>query len=211
MIYNCKSTSKGFNCMYNIKKYFNHYLYKILSVLKIKSIDDNKKIESEIIINSEKINQNAEKIMSEYGNNVLRLAYSYLHNLSDAEDVLQDTLIQYLKTQPNFESDEHEKAWILRVAINISKNKINYNKIRMTDELSEKLSHKEDEDLSFIWDTVKELPEKYREVIHLYYHEGYSINEVANILSKNESTIRSLLYRGRSKLKDILKEVYDFE
>ncbi|QOX65790.1 sigma-70 family RNA polymerase sigma factor [Anoxybacterium hadale] len=149
--------------------------------------------------------------MTAYGNNVLRLAYSYLHNMSDAEDVLQDTLIQFLKTQPQFETSEHEKAWFLRVAINTSKNKLNYNSIRKTDELSETLAAGEAEDLAFVWDAVKQLPSKYSEVVHLYYHEGYSTAQVASLLSKKETTVRSLLQRARSRLKEVLKEVYDFE
>lgn len=156
------------------------------------------------------INEQCKSLLSAYGSNVLRLAYSYLHNMSDAEDVLQDTLIQFIKIHPKFESIEHEKAWFLRVAINISKNRIIYNKIRKTDELSEVLAASQTEDLSFVWDAVKQLPLKYSEVIHLYYHEGYTTAEVASILAKKESTIRSLLQRARIKLKYVLKEVYDF-
>lgn len=156
-------------------------------------------------------NQRVEKILDLYGNSILRLAYSYLHNKYDAEEVLQDTVIKYLQAAPQFKSREHEKAWLLRVAANISKNKINYNKIRETDELKEDLVSEYNEDLTFVWDAVKELPEKYREVIHLYYHEGYSTAQIASILKKNQSTIRSYLKRGREKLQSILKEAYDFE
>ena len=99
----------------------------------------------------------------------------------------------------------------MRVAINISKNKISYNKIRKTDELSENLEASEKEDLAFVWDAVKKLPTKYREVVHLYYYEGYSTVQIAQMLSKKEATVRSLLKRGREKLKEILKVVYDFE
>ncbi|WP_024348163.1 RNA polymerase sigma factor [Lacrimispora indolis] len=160
---------------------------------------------------SAQISQQAGRIMTDYGNNVLRLAYSYLHNMSDAEDVLQDTLIQFIKKQPRFETVNHEKAWVLRVAINISKNKITYNKIRKTDELSDTLAANETEDLSFVWDAVKLLPSKYREVVHLFYYEGYSTAQIASLLSKKEATVRSLLLRARIKLKEVLKEVYDFE
>lgn len=160
---------------------------------------------------SAQISQQAGRIMTDYGNNVLRLAYSYLHNMSDAEDVLQDTLIQFIKKQPRFETVRHEKAWVLRVAINISKNKITYNKIRKTDELSDTLAANETEDLSFVWDAVKLLPSKYREVVHLFYYEGYSTAQIASLLSKKEATVRSLLLRARIKLKEVLKEVYDFE
>jgi RNA polymerase sigma-70 factor (ECF subfamily) len=162
-------------------------------------------------LSSAQINEQAGRLMTTYGNNVLRLAYSYLHNMSDAEEVLQDALIQFIKTQPQFEAAEHEKAWLLRVAINLSKNKITYNNIRKTDELSETLAVNETEDLSFVWDAVKQLPAKYSEVIHLYYHEGYSTAQIASLLSKKEATVRSLLQRARIKLKDVLKEVYDFE
>lgn len=156
------------------------------------------------------INAHAERLLNEYGNSILRLAYSYLHNMSDAEDILQDTLIQYIKKMPDFESSEHEKKWLIRVAGNLSKNKIQHNKIREADELNDQLENTETEDLAFVWDAVKKLPVKYREVIHLFYYEGYSCSQIAEILSKNEQTVRSLLSRGRAKLKTVLKEVYDF-
>lgn len=156
------------------------------------------------------INQQAERLLGEYGNSILRLAYSYLHQMSDAEDVLQDTIIQYIKNSPSFESTAHEKAWLMRVAINISKNKIAYKKKRETLELDENLFIKEEKDLKFVWDAVKNLPSKYSEVIHLFYHEGYTTAQIAAMLSKNEATVRSLLHRGREKLKVMLKEVYDF-
>lgn len=156
------------------------------------------------------INQQAERLLGEYGNSILRLAYSYLHQMSDAEDVLQDTIIQYIKNSPSFESTAHEKAWLMRVAINISKNKIAYKKKRETLELDENLFIEEEKDLKFVWDAVKSLPPKYSEVIHLFYHEGYTTAQIAAMLSKNEATVRSLLHRGREKLKVMLKEVYDF-
>ena len=154
--------------------------------------------------------QTAERLLKEYGNHVLRLAYSYLHNIQDAEDILQETLIRYLQNAPVFRSSEHEKAWLLRVAANLSKNRIDYNWIRETDELDEKLQEEEREDLAFVWEAVRKLPENYREVIHLYYYEGYSTKEIAKILQSRESTVRSNLKRGREKLKAILKGAYDF-
>ena len=137
-------------------------------------------------------------------------AYSYLHNLSDAEEILQDTLIQFMKSAPIFTSESHRKAWLLRVAGNLSKNRISYNAIRQTDELKEELVQEGREDLSFVWDAVKDLPVKYREVIHLFYYEGYSTAQIAQVLEKNETTVRSLLSRGRKQLKQVLKEAYDF-
>ena len=150
-------------------------------------------------------------LIDEYGNSILRLAYSYLHNMEDAEDILQDTLLQFIKTKPSLNGPEHEKAWLLRVAANLSKNKIKYNKLRETDELADELVGSEEEDLAFVWDAVKKLPEKYREVVHLFYQEGFSTREIAAILDRNEATVRSDLKRGREQLKSILKEEYDFE
>jgi RNA polymerase sigma factor, sigma-70 family len=157
----------------------------------------------------EEVNQKAEWYLKEYGNSILRVAYSYLHNLNDAEDVLQDTLIQYMKTTPCFENSVHEKAWMIRVAINISKNKIKFNKHHGTLELDENLAEMS-LDYSFVWEAVKSLPTKYSEVIHLFYQEGYSTAQIAELLSKKESTVRSLLHRSREQLKDILQKEYDF-
>lgn len=152
----------------------------------------------------------AENAMDRYGNSVLRMAYSYLHNMSDAEDILQETMIKYIRSAPVFESAQHEKAWLLRVCANLSKNKIEYNKYRETDELNESLVGESRQDLSFVWEAVKSISPNYRAVIHLYYHEGYSTKEVAKILSRNENSVRSDLKRAREKLKRILKEEYDF-
>ena len=157
------------------------------------------------------MNRRAEMILTRYGDSILRYAYTYLHNMSDAEEILQDTLVQFLKTAPKFENENHEKAWLLRVAGNLSKNRIEYNKLRETDELNDELVAEEREDLSFVWEAVKSLPVKYREVIHLFYHEGYPTARIAEVLGRNESTIRSDLRRGREKLKEVLKGEYDFE
>lgn len=69
----------------------------------------------------EDANRQAARLLDQYGNRILRLAYTYLHNMSDAEDILQDTLLQFLKKAHSFYSAEHEKAWLLRVAANLSK------------------------------------------------------------------------------------------
>jgi RNA polymerase sigma-70 factor (ECF subfamily) len=194
--------------IYYLKELIYSLIYLPFTAINWRS--DNKTTSVPDVLSNEQINEQAGRLMTVYGNNILRLAYSYLHNMSDAEDVLQDTLIQFIKAQPQFELADHEKAWVFRVAINISKNKITYNKIRKTDELSETLVASETEDLAFVWEAVKQLPLKYGEVVHLFYHEGYSTAQIASLLSKKEATIRSLLLRARMKLKDILKEEYDF-
>lgn len=152
----------------------------------------------------------AERYMHEYGNTILRLAYMYVHNMDDAEDILQDTLIKVLEANPKFENENHEKAYLLKTASNIAKNRIKYNKFRNSDELQEELVAEEREDLSFVWEAVKSLPETAREVIHLFYQEGYRTSEIAYIIGRKETTIRSDLKRARERLKIILKEEYDF-
>lgn len=155
----------------------------------------------------EKVNQRATALLDQYGEHILRLAYSYLHNQSDAEDILQDTLIQYLRTAPVLESPAHEKAWLLRVAGNLNKNLLRAQGYRQADQLEETLVAQEREDLSYVWEAVKALPVPYREAIHLFYYEGYSTAQIAQILDQKESTVRSRLKRGREKLKPLLEEV----
>lgn len=154
-----------------------------------------------------RVNQQAEALLDRHGESILRLAYSYLHNQSDAEDILQDTLIQYLRTSPTLESPAHEKAWLLRVAGNLSKNLLRAQGYRQADQLEETLVAQEREDLSYVWEAVKALPVPYREAIHLFYYEGYSTAQIAQILDQKESTVRSRLKRGREKLKPLLEEV----
>ena len=160
---------------------------------------------------TEEINATAVRILNLYENDILRMAYSYLHNMEDAEDIVQDTVICYWQKAPQNMDMAKEKAWLLTVASNLSKNKIRYKKHRKTDELLDTLAQEEREDLSFVWEAVKTLPVKYREAVHLFYYEGYSTRDIAQILHRNESSVRSDLRRGREQLKKILKEAYDFE
>ncbi len=184
-----------------------HFLIRLFTAPS-READDN--MAGQSTTNRAVANEQAEQMLNDYGNAVLRLVYSYLHNMADAEEVLQDTLIQFLKAAPALETKEHKKAWLFRVATNLSKNRIKYNSIRQTDELMEELAAEERDDLSFVWEAVKDLPEKYREVIHLFYYEGYQTVQIARILGMKESTVRSNLARGREKLKTVLKEAYDF-
>lgn len=156
------------------------------------------------------LNERAEKFMKMYGSHVLRLAYSYVKNMDEAEDILQETLIKILETKLESEDEEYIKAYFLRTASNIAKNHISANKRHETDELNEELVAEEKTDLSFVWEAVGNLPDTQREVIHLFYEEGYQTAEIAEILGRKEATIRSDLKRAREKLKVILKEVYDF-
>lgn len=174
------------------------------------AVTEERKARQEAAAGRDAVNRQAERMLTDYGNSILRLAYSYLHNLSDAEEVLQDTLIQFLKTAPALDGPPHEKAWLLRVAANLSKNRLDYNRVRLADELNEELIAEEREDLSFVWEAVKALPANQREAVHLFYHEGYTTAEIGKILGRRKSTVRSDLRRGRVRLKEVLKEAYDF-
>lgn len=152
-----------------------------------------------------------EEALHRYGSPILRLALSYLHNLPDAEDILQETMLRLFSSAPSFESPEHEKAWLFRVAINLSKNRLKANRRHSCEELPESLTCAMPEDLSFVWEAVSTLPIKYREVIHLYYQEEMTTARIAALTGAKESTVRSLLFRARGMLKKQLKEAYDFE
>lgn len=162
------------------------------------------------MITSERI----EILVNKYGNMILRLSYTYLKNIADAEDVVQDVFLKIVEKMPEVDDEAYEKAWIIRVTINICKNKLKmfWNKnVDLVDEMKEIASFDEDNDNSDVFKAVMSLSEKYRTVIHLYYYEGYSTPEIANLIDKNEVTVRSLLHRAREKLKSVLKEAYDFE
>lgn len=156
----------------------------------------------------------AARLLDDHGNSILRMAYSYLHNMDDAEDILQETLLRCIQAKPVFENAAHEKAWLLRVAANLSKDRLRAEKLREhadLDELDETLAAEQRQDLAFVWDAVKQLPPRYREAVHLFYCEDCSVAQISKILNRKESSVRSDLHRGREKLKEILKEAYDFE
>ena len=123
----------------------------------------------------EEIEKEAEEILNTIGNSILRLALSYLHNIEDAEDILQETMIKFVTLRPVFESEAHRKAWLMRVASNLAKNRIDYNRVRDTLELNEEIAGEVQEDLDkgdeykAIWDAVRSLPVHQREAIHLFY------------------------------------------
>ncbi|NME83343.1 sigma-70 family RNA polymerase sigma factor [Clostridium sp. SM-530-WT-3G] len=151
-----------------------------------------------------------EKDLDCYGDMILRLAYSYMKNIHDAEDIVQDVFVQLMKNIDKFESNEHKKSWLITVTRNLCKNKLKSSWFKKRDELVE-MPYYDKYKNNDVLDTVMKLPLKYREVIHLFYYEDYSTAQIAEIVGKKESTVRSLLHRGRNILKDILKEEYDFE
>lgn len=148
-----------------------------------------------------------EEALSCHGDAVYRLALARTSHKQDAEDVTQTTFLRYaeaLEKGTRFDSQEHVKAWLFRVAINQSKNLFSSAWFRHRAALTEEITFSQDS-YREIYYAVHALPEKYRVVIHLYYYEGYSVKEIGQILKKKENTVKSLLKRGREQLrKEIL-------
>ncbi len=143
-----------------------------------------------------------------YGDMVLRTAYSCCGCYAEAEDIAQEVFL-YLHTKPvDFNDDEHMKAWLLRVAVNKCKNYKRSFRTSHTQPLEEENAGTYSMDTTDIEvrELISSIPQKYSEVIYLYYYEGYQIKEIGKILGKNPSTVNSLLQRGREKLKLELTE-----
>lgn len=151
-----------------------------------------------------------DEYLDTYGDMVYRAAFSYTKNKMDAEDVAQDVFMKLLETRPAFASAEHEKAWLLRVTINLCKNRLKSFWHTKTGALDDTLPSQDalgggDEVLQ----AVLSLPAPQRTAVYLFYYEGYSTAEIASLLGKKEATVRSLLHRARAALKSNLKEAYD--
>lgn len=153
--------------------------------------------------------ESAQKSIEKYSDMVYRLSYSLVKNKYDADDIHQEVFIRYLRKRPAFQSEEYEKAWLLRVTINCCRNLWKSAWVRHTAELKEdggypehRIEPKEEE----ILETVKALPKKYRIVIHLFYYEDMSIEEISKIIKVKPSTIRTQLTRARKILKERLEE-----
>lgn len=149
----------------------------------------------------------AEQQVETWADTILRLSYSYLKNTQDAQDICQTVLLRLLTSAPEFESQEHEKAWVLRVTANACKDLLRSPWRKRTCELDAcaQFAAPEEPD-SELLRTVQALPAKYRTVIHLYYYEGYSAQEVGEILGISANTVYTRLARARKKLKWELEE-----
>lgn len=143
--------------------------------------------------------------VKQYHKTVYRLAYSYVRNCADAEDICQDAFVRLMEFPGEFASDEDCKRWLIRVTVNLSKNLLKSCRFSRTEELSEDIPLETAEDGELLA-LVKSLPIKYGEVIHLFYYEGYSVKEISQILSISQTAVTSRLSRGRSKLKVLLME-----
>lgn len=153
-------------------------------------------------------------LVEQYGDMVLRLSYTYLKNKADAEDVVQDVFLKIIEKHPDFNDTTHEKSWIMRVTVNTCKNKLKlfWNRNRHPiDEVTETASYDAYHTDSNVLKAIMSLPDKYRIVVYMYYYEEYPTPDISKIIGKSETTVRSLLHRARNRLKDMLKEEYDFE
>ncbi len=148
---------------------------------------------------------NLEKYIELFHGTVYRLALSYTKNSADAEDITQEAFLRLYKYSGEFAADENCKAWLIRVTVNLSKNLLKSCWFTRRAELDENIPCKSKEDRG-VFDCVMSLPPKYRVVIHLYYYEGYSVREIADMLGASQSSITTRLARGRQKLKDILQK-----
>ncbi len=142
--------------------------------------------------------------MDAYADMVRRICFVHLKNRHDTEDVFQNVYMKYLLYEGTFESMEHEKAWFARVTINACTDwlrALSRRKWVSLDALAEEGTEL-DNPSKEVLETVLKLPEKYRDVIYLFYYEGYTAVEIARILGKKENTV----YTWLSRAKDILRE-----
>lgn len=146
------------------------------------------------------------RAVEQYADLIRRICFLHLKNRSDTEDISQNVLLKYLLYSGAFENAEHEKAWFIRVTVNACKDWMKSLRRHQTvplDVLSEEALAISDEH-GEVLHTVLSLPPKYKDVIYLFYYEGYSAVEIAKILGKKENTVYSLMSRGRTLLKEKL-------
>ncbi len=155
--------------------------------------------------------QSVQELFEKYQNNLYIIVFQICKNTEDAKDVVQDTFLQYYSLKKEFDNEQHIRAWLIRVAINKAKN-INCafwrrNKMSLEDYIETLVF--ETPESEELFETVMNLPEKYRIVIHLFYYEDYTIHEIAEILKLSESNVKVRLSRGRSLLKEKLQEEWE--
>ncbi len=152
-------------------------------------------------------NSEIERIYHEHSNTIYRICFAYMKNSSDAQDMVSDTFFQLIKKAPLFESSEHEKAWLIRVATNLCKNSLKHWSKKCIDIDTIVDMAGEEMYIDETMETIKKLPDKYKTVVYLYYYEGYSSEEIAKILKKPSSTIRNHLREARQILKEKVGDV----
>ncbi len=153
------------------------------------------------------------RAIDRYGDMIRRICMVHLKNYADTEDIFQTVFLKYVLSSVVFESEEHEKAWLIRVTLNACRDLIKSFFRSRTVPLQEALTVEQDipEDDREILKAVLTLPPKYKDVVYLYYYEEYSAKEISHILKKNVNTVYTLLSRARGLLKEKLEGVMDIE
>ena len=140
-------------------------------------------------------------VIDRYASVLYRAAFTLLQNRQDAEDALQETLLRFITRAPTFHDEEHRKAWLIRVAINVSKDMLRYRNRHDHLPLDEFSETEMDSEQYSILEEVMALPLIYREVILLYYIEDYTVRKISEILTVPESTVKKRLQYAREKLR----------
>ena len=150
------------------------------------------------------------RVVDKYTDVVFRSALSFCKSKSDAEDITQNAFMKLLKTEVDFESDDHIRKWLVRVVANESKSlwrSFWQRKVVSFDDLDYEPEYI-DSQKGEIFAEIMKLPKKYCTVLHLYYYEGYKCNEIAPVLGISESNVQTRLMRARNMLKDKLGEAW---
>ena len=151
------------------------------------------------------LNQRAEYLAETYADAILRLSYTYLKSTHDAQEICQTVFVKLLTEPREFDTADHERAYILRMAANACKDllKSPWRKRTCGLEACAEVPAPEPEDGSLLT-AVNDLPAHYRTVIYLYYYEGYQTAEIGKILGVPTATVHTRLARGRAKLRELL-------
>lgn len=147
----------------------------------------------------------ARKIIDKYSDTVYRIALTRCGSVENAEDVYQEVFVKYFQTNPKFNNEEHEKAWFIRVTINLSKNNVRLFWNKNVSELDENIMFESKEE-NDVFNVVNTLPQNYKTVIYLSYYEGYKVKEIADFMKVKEGTVKTWLFRAREILRKKLVE-----
>lgn len=150
--------------------------------------------------------QQVNRAIELYADMIKKICMLHLKNHADTEDIFQTVFLKYMTSSPVFENQEHEKAWLIRVTINACHDLIRSffrSKTVSLDAVSEQLSELSIPDRDVL-EAVLSLPVQYKDVVYLYYYEGYSAVEIAGILHKKVNTIYTLLSRAKALLRKTL-------
>lgn len=153
------------------------------------------------------------KIYEEYKDDIFRLAISYTNNYADAEDITINTFLKLYKNINKIFNEEHLKRWLIKVAINECKTLYlsSWKKKVLFLKENEEINIKDNKVENNLLDSISKLSKIDCLIIHLFYYEDYKIEEIATILNKSKTSIKTRLHRARLNLKDILKEDLDYE